>query len=310
MPVVANPSMSISVCIATCRRAPRLDLLLGDLERQRLLPAEVVVVDNDREGSARAVVEARRAGAPPFRLAYAIEAEKNISLARNRSVEMAAGEWLAFVDDDERAPEDWLQRLASAAREHGADGVLGPVVPQVPESAPAWIRRGAFYDFPRSRTGEVVRPNRLRLGNAIFRAALFSGPDRRFDPAYGLTGGEDNDLLGRFQQAGARITWCDEACVLEPVEPARLTLRWLLLRALRGGQDLARNTRAGRYGPATAAHSTAFLLRAAGQACLASALAALTLPAGRHVAARWLISAAANVGKLSGFAGFAYREYA
>lgn len=50
--------------------------------------------------------------------------------------------------------------------------------------------------------------------------------------------------------------------------------------------------------------------RATAQLLVAGALALLTLPAGRHHAARWLVAVAANAGKLSAFAGLAYREYA
>ena len=105
----------ISVCIATYRRAERLAALLTDLTRQTLLPQEVVIVDNDEAGSAAAVVEECRRSQPPFAIRYAIQPVKNISITRNRTVELASEEWLAFVDDDERAPDFWLARLAAAA---------------------------------------------------------------------------------------------------------------------------------------------------------------------------------------------------
>jgi succinoglycan biosynthesis protein ExoM len=130
-----------------------------------------------------------------------------------------------------------------------------------------------------------------------------------FDPAYGLTGGEDGDLLTRLVQRGARIVWCDEAIVHEPVEPARLSLRWLLLRALRGGQDFARHSVAGRFGPLTATGRLRFFLRALLQSAVAAGLALLVWPTGRHRAARWLLKASANVGKMSIFLGWHYREY-
>ena len=52
--------MNISLCIATYRRPERLSALLDDIVKQQLLPNEVVIVDNDVTGSARAVVETRR----------------------------------------------------------------------------------------------------------------------------------------------------------------------------------------------------------------------------------------------------------
>ena len=159
-------------------------------------------------------------------------------------------------------------------------------------------------------TGTIVPPNKLRFGNVLLRGALLRDTATPFDPDYGLTGGEDGDLLGRLVKNGARIIWCDEALVYEPVERGRLTLRWLLLRALRGGQDFARHSLNGRYGPLTAAGRARLILRALLQSFAAAALALLALPRGRHRAAYWLLKLAANLGKMSIFAGWHYREYA
>lgn len=303
--------MRISLCIATYCRTERLAALLDDLVRQALLPVEVVVVDNHAEGSARAVVEQRRALGAPFPVHYDIQPQRNIALTRNRTVELAsAGDWLAFIDDDERAPPVWLAQMADAAQRFGADVILAPVVPLVPEQAPSWIRRGRFYDFPRMATGSDVPLNRLRFGNALLRGAPLRAEPGPFDPAYGLTTGEDADLLVRLVQKGSRVLWCDEAIVTEPVEESRLSLRWLLQRALSGGQEFTRKTLAGRYGRVTAAGRLKFIAVAFAQLLVASALSVLLLPFGRHRAVQWLIRASANLGKLSVFWGWRYHEYA
>lgn len=301
--------MKISLCIATYRRPDRLGALLDDLSRQHLLPHEVVVVDNDAAGSARAVVQRQRAAGAPFPILYDIQPVKNISLTRNRTVELARGEWIAFIDDDERAPAPWLSTLAAAATGYAADGALGPVEPVVPADAPAWIRRGAFYEWARMKTGTVIPVNKLRFGNVLMHGALLRSTRAPFDPDYGLTGGEDGDLLGRLVQRGACFVWCDEAVVREPVEAARLSLRWLLLRSLRGGQDFARHRLSGSFGPVTAAGRVRLFLRALLQSVLAAGLAPLAWPRGRHRAVYWLLKAAANLGKLSIFVGWHYREY-
>jgi succinoglycan biosynthesis protein ExoM len=302
--------VSISVCIATYRRTERLRLLLDDLAEQQRLPDEVVVVDNDAGGSARDVVEMRRNAGVPFPIHYEIQPAKNISLTRNRTVAAAHGDWLAFIDDDERAPPDWIALLVGAAERYNADGVLGPVDPVVPDQAPSWIRRGGFYEWARMETGSTIPINKLRFGNVLLRATLLQALPAPFDPRYGLTGGEDGDLLGRLAQRGARIVWCDEAIVHEPVEASRLSLKWLVLRALRGGQDYARHRLSGVFGAATVRGRMELFARAVIQLVVASLLAFVTLPFGRHRAAFWLLKAAGNLGKLSLFAGFHYREYA
>ena len=301
--------MKVSVCIATYRRPDRLSALLEDLVLQERLPDEVIVVDNDALASARRIVEQRRCADGPFPIHYDVQPQRNIALTRNRTVALATGNWLAFIDDDERAPSPWLRQLIDFAKQHTVDGVLGPVVPVVPESAPAWIRKGNFYNFPRMTSGAIVPLNRMRFGNVLLRGEAVRCEPGPFDPSYGLMAGEDGDLLVRLAQRGAQIVWCDEAIVYEPVEQARLSLAWLLLRSLGGGQEFARKTLAGRYGRVTPLLRAQLFAKALAQLLLALALAACTCPFGRHHAAHWLTKASANFGKLSILWGWRYREY-
>lgn len=294
---------SISVCIATYRRMDRLAAVLDDLAAQELLPDEVIVVDNDASGSARAVVEDKLRVGLPFPIHYDIQAQRNISLTRNRTVALAKGSWLAFIDDDERAPRAWLRQLMEFAHEQMADGVLGPVIPVVPADAPAWIRRGSFYDFPRLPTGSIVPLNRMRFGNLVLRGQAVRDQPGPFDPAYGLMNGEDGDLLVRLASKGARILWRDDAVVTEPVERSRLSLGWLLQRSFTGGQDFAHKTLTGSYGPISPRGRAVFFLRCAVQLGAALGLSACLLPLGRHHAVHWLTRAWANWGKLTVFFG-------
>jgi succinoglycan biosynthesis protein ExoM len=300
---------SISICIATYRRSDRLALLLADLVAQSLVPSEIVVVDNDANGSARDTVDRFRKTAP-FPVHYEIQPARNIALTRNRTVALATGEWLAFIDDDERAPREWLQQLFAETQRFGADGVLGPVEPVVPDTAPQWIRRGKFYDFARLASGTVVPLNVMRFGNIILNGARLRAEQGPFDVTYGLTTGEDADLLIRMVAKGAKIVWSDETVVWEPVEPARLSLRWLLQRALSGGQEFARKSVAGRYGAISLGGRMKLMARALAQLLTASILALLTWPLGKHRAVAWLVKASANLGKVSIFLGWRYQEYA
>ena len=301
--------MRISVCIATFRRLDRLDAVLSDLRRQSLLPTQVVVVDNDAQGSARPVIESHRAAEAPFRIDFDIQPMRNIAKTRNRTVALADGDWLAFIDDDERAPDTWLQRLSESAELYQADGVLAPVEPQLPDSAPQWIRRGHFYDFPHQPSGTHVPLNRMRFGNVLLRAETLRKLPGPFDERYGLMAGEDGDLLVRAVHGGAKIIWSEEAPVFEPIEPSRLTLRWLLRRAYTGGQEFGRQTVHGRYAPIDFFGQQRFFLRVALQILVAIALTFISWPTGHHRAARWLIRTWANLGKLTALVGLRSQAY-
>ena len=305
MPVAAG----VSVCIPTYRRNERLRSLLDDLLQQERLPDQLVIVDNDPDGGARPIVEAFRSRAP-FAVSYDLQPQPNIALTRNRTVQLASGEWMAFIDDDERAPKEWLRELLNVAVVSGAAGVLAPVEPQVPASAPAWIRRGRFYDFAHQAEGVEVPYPCMRFGNVLLRGDLLRAEPGPFDPRHELMAGEDTDLLVRLARKGAKIIWSEKAPVFEPIEPVRLTFRWLLLRALSGGQAFARYTVAGGFRPIGWAGCIAFYIRALVQMILAFAMAVVSSLFGRHRSAAWLIKASANFGKLSSLYGWRFRQYA
>ena len=304
----------IGVCIATYKRPERLQLLLADILAQTCKCNELVIVDNDPEGSARSVVEsfalAMKESRPDLAIHYDVQPIKNISITRNRTIALAKGEWLAFLDDDERAPANWLELMLRAAEQFSADGILAPVIPIVPDDAPRWIRSGNFYELPRALTGQKVPSNNFKFGNVLLRGDVLRAEHGPFDPAYGTTGGEDGDLLCRLELNGVKLFWSDEAIVHEPVERKRLSARWLWMRAMRGGQDFARHTSGGRYGKVSAAGKLVFVLRALVQLLIAAVLSLISLPLGMHRAMRWVLKVAANFGKLSYFWGWHYREYA
>lgn len=300
----------ISLCIATYRRPRRLAALVDDLTRLTRLPDQVVIVDNDGAGGARAVVDALVADGLPFAVDYAVQPARNIALTRNKTVELATGDWLGFLDDDERVPPEWLETMLRVASECGADGVLAPVIPVVPADAPGWIRRGRFYDFPRLRTGEPVALNLMRFGNVLLRAAPLRELPGPFDVRYELRTGEDGDMLLRFVEQGARVIWCDEAEVTEPVEGHRLSLHWILQRALSGGQEYARKHLAGRYGHKGLRGRMQLFAGATARLALSTVLTVVALPFGLHWSVHWLARGVANFGKLSVFSGWVYHEYA
>lgn len=309
---------STSVCVCTFRRPTLLLALLDALVAQQGAGSfEVVVVDNDRAGSAApALAEARRRH-PRLRLRDFVEPEQNIALARNRVVHEARGSWLAFIDDDEQPGPRWLATLRAAQKRHRADAVLGPVVPRLPDDAPAWLARGRFHERPRHPTGTAVPTDELRTGNLLIRRALL-GPtptkpaahgsiEGPFDRRYGLTGGEDTEALSRLLASGARFVWCDEAEVSEAVPRERATLRYLARRSFAGGHGHAR-WMLRRLGSRAVPR---LVVRGAG--ALGLAALALGWPPGWRQGwlwlARWTRIGAGGLGKLAGLSRVDFQSY-
>lgn len=226
----------ISVCTCTYRRPDllvRLLTALARLETADLFTYSVVVVDNDREESARPVV-AGLLGAYPVPLVYAVEPEQSIARARNKAVATACGDFIAFIDDDEVPIRDWLLALFKTCTAHQVDGVLGPVKPHFDTAPPCWIIRGGFYERAAYPTGFVIDGAKGRTGNVLLKRTLFGPDEPPFRPEF--VTGEDQDFFRRKIAQGHVFLWCSEAVVYEIVPPARWTRKYVLRKALMRGR--------------------------------------------------------------------------
>lgn len=233
-----SPRRTISVCICTYRRPQFLTRTLAALAKQDTgghFTYAIVVADNDSRRSAEAVVVAFQA-ASSIPITYCVEPEQNIALARNKAVEKATADYIAFIDDDEFPPPDWLATLLGACEEHGADGVLGPVRPSFDRPPPRWLIRGRFCERPEHPTGLTLRWRQTRTGNVLLRRQILAGIPNAFRREFG-NGGEDQDFFKRLIERGHRFIWCNEAAVYEVVPPERWTRSYLLKRALLRGQN-------------------------------------------------------------------------
>lgn len=295
----------VSVCIATFRRPSGLERLLESLARQKLpaeLSLEILVVDNDPQASADLVAE-RLAGFPhPLR--WLSEPRRNIARARNRALAEARGRWVAFIDDDEAADEDWLAAYARAAAREQADGFFGPVRGRLERNVTPWLPVQDFFQRPVWPDGSEPPAGALSTANAFLRRALFRDGSS-FDPAFGRSGGSDTELFGRMRRSGARLLWCGEAGVVEFVPPQRHRMAWLAQRAFRGGcVDTRLRTRQG---------GLRVRLRVAARALAASLGLAACLPpallAGRARAARVGLRLCVQAGHLWALLGGRYEEY-
>jgi GT2 family glycosyltransferase len=118
----------ISVVVCTRDRADRLEGCLRYLERQEYPWFEIVVVDNAPASDAVRVLLETRPGRVPCR--YALERRGGLSWARNAGVAAAAGEIVAFLDDDEEPDGHWLAGLAGGfARGADIGCVTGMIAP-------------------------------------------------------------------------------------------------------------------------------------------------------------------------------------
>lgn len=273
--------MHLTIAMLTYRRNDYLAQVIPELLAQAddvcdaQTTASVLIVDNDPQAGARAVVEAARAALageqpqtaePPeqavlsepsgsadsdkatLRLVYVHEPEPGIVAGRNRALSQAHGsDALIFIDDDEIPSPGWLKALVSTWRAQGCAAVTGPTPPTFEVDPSAWVVASGAFDSWEAADGAQVRS--ADTGNLLLDLAVVEDLGLRFDPRYGLTGGEDSLFTRQLTRAGGVIRFAAGAVVTKRVPAARARRTWVLERSLRSGSSWAR-VRIDTAGPA------------------------------------------------------------
>ena len=274
--------MHLTIAMLTYRRNDYLAQVIPELLAQAddvcdaQTTASVLIVDNDPQAGARAVVEAARAAlaggqseaaessgqagpsgsadsdaAAPSRLVYVHEPEPGIVAGRNRALSQARGsDALVFIDDDEIPSPGWLKALVSTWRAQGCAAVTGPTPPTFEVAPSAWVVASGAFDSWEAADGAQVRS--ADTGNLLLDLAVVENLGLRFDPRYGLTGGEDSLFTRQLTRAGGVIRFAAGAVVTKRVPAARARRTWVLERSLRSGSSWAR-VRIDTAGPADGA---------------------------------------------------------
>ncbi len=286
----------ITVCICTYKRPEMLQRLLTGLKNQStggLFTYSAVIVDNDSAQSAKHVVEEMRRDSG-IDADYQCEPEQNIALARNRAVQHADGDFLAFIDDDEVPNSAWLLHLYKAMHEFHADGILAPVLPLFEHDPPKWLIKSRVCERTSFETGTILRnPRYTRTGNVLLKRSILPNDEAPFDRRFGKTGGEDVDFFRRMLAKGKVFVWCNEAYVHEIVPQQRMKRAYYLRRALLRGSVSAKHT---SLVSVSAAKSIIALI------VYTTALPFLLL-AGQHLFMQYMIKDCDHIGKLMALCG-------
>lgn len=237
----------VSIVIPTIRRAAgALAAARSALAQECDARFEIVLVDNDPAGGALEQLHhfADRANR---HVTIVHEPRPGVASARNAGVRAAKGRFIAFLDDDEVAPDRWLAELLRVQSETKADVVFGPVSPRFAEPP---RRHADFFHEAFSRDphhAEGLIKVFYGCGSSLIRRTSLPSADP-FPSGCNETGGEDAHLFHAMKGKGAKFAWAPSAYVWETPEPSRITLVYTLRRAFALGQRSARTAWADKRG--------------------------------------------------------------
>ncbi len=251
----------ISAIVCTYNRSELLGGVLHTLCHQTLDTSqyEVIVVDNNSNDNTPEIVDEFCRRFPNVR--YSFEPQQGISYARNRGWQEARGEYVAYIDDDARAGESWLE-TALGLFENMKPAPLclgGPISPFYTTAKPTWFKgeMQTWGDSPR-----YLQPGEFFSGlNMVWRKEIvetFGG----FDVTSGMRGeylslGEETILFEKIWHSfdQPHFYYSPALAVYHWVPPAKMTVSYRLKRAFAAGQRWNRS-----HGPKISWHRMRFLI--------------------------------------------------
>ncbi|MFD1957525.1 glycosyltransferase [Paenibacillus thailandensis] len=230
--------MKATVAICTHNRAADVEEALLSLMRQDFAePFEVIVVDNRSTDHTKQVVQdAGRLTTIP--IVYVYEERLGLSVARNRAIREARGDYILFLDDDAVACEGWISGIVSLFESDPRIGCIGGKI------EPAWEGEEPNWLLPENRTlytildyaDEIVEMQKPAMpfgANVSFRMSVFDAmkPFREDLGRVGsnLLSSEETELIDRIR-ASYTVYYTPYAWVRHKIPRSRISRKWLLRR--------------------------------------------------------------------------------
>lgn len=228
--MIFGPSPFVSIIVCTYNRSRQLRKTLESLLKLEYTPYEIIVVDNNSKDDTPQVVA-------EYPVRYVFEGQPGVAFARNMGLETAKGEYVGFIDDDERVAPQWIQGMLQGFQLHPqVAAVTGPCIPEYEVPLPFWLKDDInAVPADEKYKGLFLLSHRevLGTGNALFDKKKLSGI--RFKTQLGrkqggIIGGEDSDFIYQLYAKGYKAAYSPEALVYHWIPAERLTLRYFMRR--------------------------------------------------------------------------------
>lgn len=189
---------------------------------------QVVVVNNNSTDTTDAICQKLL---EKKQFDYFIEKKQGLSHARNRGIEEAKGDIIAFIDDDAMMEPDYVENLLAFFRRHKeVAAVGGRIYPRYEEQKASWLSPVLMPLIAALDMGDKSRPflmGKFPIGaNMAFRKSVFEKIGL-FNVNLGrngtkLQGGEEKDLFARMRSEYLTIWYCPDIVVHHVIPSSRL----------------------------------------------------------------------------------------
>jgi len=234
----------ISVVICTYNRSDTFVDALKTICNQTLDTSfyEIIIVDNNSSDNTAHVAKdfCERFST----VSYCMESKQGLSHARNRGWQEAKGEYVAYIDDDCKIPEQFLAVAKSIIERISPVVFGGPGLAFYNSPKPYWYKDsyGSHMPFKEARILKEIEITKIYGMNMFFRRSALQASGG-FDPKLGMIG----DKLAYYEETAVLLhiakTMPEEIFYYDPalyvyhlVQEERMSFRWFVKASISLGR--------------------------------------------------------------------------
>lgn len=201
----------ISLIVPVKNEAESLSALIESIDRQTLLPGEIIIVDGGSTDGTAALARRLTAGDARYRIVEIGDATPG--RGRNVGTEIARGDWIAYTDAGITLEADWLEQLALKASENPSAAIVYGNYTPVAERR---FERAAVVVYVAPVNAQGTRDS--FIASSLLKKEVWSAvggfPDFRAT--------EDNAFMERAEKMGFRHVFAPRAMVYWSLSPGWL----------------------------------------------------------------------------------------
>ncbi|UNY48796.1 glycosyltransferase [Bacillus phage FADO] len=189
-----NPLVSVVIPVYNAEKY--LSTCIESVLNQTLRELEVIIVDDGSKDSSKKIIQ--KYASKDNRIVPIFQENQGVSIARNNALDKAKGDFIVFVDADDRVHEDAYKSMLNAITQYGVDIVFSEVTWEYEDKSKNFIKKfsiDANQPIFRDKIKQVILVDFLYNGsyggvwNKMFKKSFIEDNNLRFPPNKSL--GED-----------------------------------------------------------------------------------------------------------------------
>lgn len=233
---------SLSILICTYNRAELLKeciaSVLPQLESSCGRKVDLIIIDNNSTDTTHKVVKSFNNA----KIKYVFEEQQGLSHARNKGYQSTNSEWVAYLDDDALANDDWVKRIFWIIENTNFDAFGGIYTPWYRDGKADWY----LDEYATNKTWmkytkiTLLKKQMFSGGNCVFRRNLLCN-EKGFPTHLGMKGdiiayGEETLVQERLRRKGYKLGFDPDLLIKHYVAPYKQTTRWFFKQSKASGK--------------------------------------------------------------------------